>query len=65
MDKKDAEKVAAAIAKSQAVAYQDRKNIYISALSNMGFPSNCCEEGLCGADSYDRHNLNGRHLNRR
>lgn len=45
--------IARAIAKHATDDRQKRKHIYIEALSDMGLPTNCCEEGICGGSPSD------------
>ncbi len=45
--------IARAIAKNATDDRQKRKTIYIAALSDMGLPTNCCEEGICGGSPSD------------
>ena len=45
--------IARAIAKQRSKDYQERKSIYIDALSELGLKTNCCEEGICGGSPTD------------
>ena len=45
--------IARAISKHATNDRQKRKSIYIEALSDMGLPTNCCEEGICGGSPTD------------